>query len=255
LALESATYIDTLNVSNPASSDYVSQADDHIRMLKSVLKSTFPNINAAVTSTPEQLNNGVVPVGGIIWWSGSAAAVPTGWKLCDGGTYTRSDGTGSVVAPDLRNKFILACGATTAAPTTAPTIGTTGGASTATPTITVTNEAIALTQAQLPSVNFTVTDAGHNHTATVTDPGHFHSYGINTNSVTSGGGSSQPSGTTGGNTNTKTTGITVANTAATTGITVASGGSNSTHIHNNTAVSSAVATVPPYYVLAAIIRI
>ena len=63
MPLESATYLDDLNVSNPAASDTLGQADDHIRMLKSVLKSTFPNIDAAVTATPYDLNQGTVPIG------------------------------------------------------------------------------------------------------------------------------------------------------------------------------------------------
>lgn len=37
------------------------------------------------------------PVGGIIMWSGTIAAIPTGWALCNG-----SNGT-----PDLRNRFII----------------------------------------------------------------------------------------------------------------------------------------------------
>jgi len=39
----------------------------------------------------------LVPVGGIIMWSGSIATIPTGWALCNG-----SNGT-----PDLRDKFVI----------------------------------------------------------------------------------------------------------------------------------------------------
>jgi microcystin-dependent protein len=46
MSLESATYIDDLNTSNPAATDTVAQGDDHIRLLKSVIKATFPNISA-----------------------------------------------------------------------------------------------------------------------------------------------------------------------------------------------------------------
>ena len=56
MALESGTYIDSLNASNPASTDGLGQADDHIRLLKSTIKSTFPNIDAAVTATEDNLN-------------------------------------------------------------------------------------------------------------------------------------------------------------------------------------------------------
>jgi hypothetical protein len=56
MALESATYIDGLNASNPAASDAISTADDHLRLIKSTIKATFPNINAAVTKTAAELN-------------------------------------------------------------------------------------------------------------------------------------------------------------------------------------------------------
>ena len=34
MALESGTFIDSLNASNPTSTDMVSQADDHLRLIK-----------------------------------------------------------------------------------------------------------------------------------------------------------------------------------------------------------------------------
>lgn len=42
MGLESGTYINDLVSSNPAGSDLESQGDDHLRLLKSVLQSTFP---------------------------------------------------------------------------------------------------------------------------------------------------------------------------------------------------------------------
>ena len=56
MALESATYIDGLNASNPTGTDPKSQGDDHIRLLKSTVKATFPNISGAVTPTHTELN-------------------------------------------------------------------------------------------------------------------------------------------------------------------------------------------------------
>lgn len=41
-----------------------------------------------------------VPSGGIIMWSGSVGAIPSGWYLCDG-----SNGT-----PDLRDRFVIGAG-------------------------------------------------------------------------------------------------------------------------------------------------
>jgi hypothetical protein len=44
MGLETATYVKDLVPTNPTTSDFVSQGDDHIRMLKSVLQSTFPSL-------------------------------------------------------------------------------------------------------------------------------------------------------------------------------------------------------------------
>ena len=56
MALETGTYISDLNVSNPANTDGVTQADDHLRLIKSTVKATFPNITGAVTPTQADLN-------------------------------------------------------------------------------------------------------------------------------------------------------------------------------------------------------
>lgn len=42
MGLEAATYVQDLLSSNPVSNDAVSQGDDHIRLIKTVLKTTFP---------------------------------------------------------------------------------------------------------------------------------------------------------------------------------------------------------------------
>lgn len=56
MALESATYISDLVSTNPTSSDPLAQGDDHLRLLKSTLKATFPNVSGAVTPTHTELN-------------------------------------------------------------------------------------------------------------------------------------------------------------------------------------------------------
>ena len=56
MGLETGTYIDSLNSSNPTASDAVSEGDDHLRLIKSTVKATFPNITNAVTSTHTELN-------------------------------------------------------------------------------------------------------------------------------------------------------------------------------------------------------
>jgi hypothetical protein len=57
MGLESATYISQLTATNPTASDPVSQGDDHLRLLKSVLQSQFTTLGAAaVTTTAAELN-------------------------------------------------------------------------------------------------------------------------------------------------------------------------------------------------------
>lgn len=47
MSLESATYISQLNTANPTGSDPKSEGDDHLRLVKSTLRNTFPNFGAA----------------------------------------------------------------------------------------------------------------------------------------------------------------------------------------------------------------
>lgn len=56
MPLEVATFINQLNPANPVGSDPLAQADDHLRLLKTTIKNTFPNIDAAVTVTDDVLN-------------------------------------------------------------------------------------------------------------------------------------------------------------------------------------------------------
>lgn len=57
MALETGTYISDLVTTNPAASDAKSQGDDHLRLLKSTLKATFPNVTGAVTVTQAEINS------------------------------------------------------------------------------------------------------------------------------------------------------------------------------------------------------
>lgn len=55
--LETGTYINSLVATNPVgATDPKSQGDDHLRLIKSTILNTFPNITGAVTSTHTQLN-------------------------------------------------------------------------------------------------------------------------------------------------------------------------------------------------------
>lgn len=84
MALESGTYIDSLNVANPVSTDALAQADDHLRLIKSTIKATFPNLAGAVTLTHAEINalqglagNLSAPQGTQMVFASSPA--PTGW--------------------------------------------------------------------------------------------------------------------------------------------------------------------------------
>ena len=53
--------------------------------------------DSAVTISKINFANALVPIGGIIMWSGTIANIPTGWALCNGSNST----------PDLRNRFVV----------------------------------------------------------------------------------------------------------------------------------------------------
>ena len=86
--------------------------------------------NSTKVATTAYVANNAIPSGGIIIWSGSSAAIPSGWYLCNG-----SNGT-----PDLRNRFVVGAGSTYA-------VGNTGGSA----------DAIVV------SHNHTASDSGHTH--------------------------------------------------------------------------------------------
>lgn len=252
MAIETASYVSDLNVANPPGSDPVGQVDDHIRLIKSVLKATFPNITGPITANQLQLNQGGVPTGSIVMWSGSIASVPTGWALCNGQTAAKVDGSGNVTVPDLRDKFIVGAGSTYA-------VAATGGATSNTPTISVTSGAYTLTKNDLPAYSLTVTDNGHTHTATSIDSGHSHTYNSASTSNQQGGapGGSYTFTSSGGAiaSASSTANVTTTVNSASTGITVSSGGGGASHSHSASATSSSVATIPPYYALAFIYKL
>ena len=248
MPLESAVYISDLNASNPAASDAKSQGDDHIRLIKSAIKTTFPNINAAITGTDEALNLATlnyVPVAGVIMWAGSVASIPTGWGLCDGTVYAKLDGSGNLTSPNLTDRFIVGAKATGTY-----TPGATGGAVSA---------AITTSSSGGHSHTGNTDSAGlHGHTANTDSAGsHTHTYTDNAgagSSTTGGGGFSFRVPTVD-----STTGTTSTNGEHTHGVVVDANGTH-THgliidavaAHTHTA---AVATLPPYYALCFIIKL
>jgi hypothetical protein len=57
MPLETATTINDLVATNPTATDPASAGDDHIRLIKSALLATFPNVAGAVTATHTALND------------------------------------------------------------------------------------------------------------------------------------------------------------------------------------------------------
>ena len=163
MALESATYVSGLVDTNPAGSDSISQGDDHLKLIKSVLQSTLPNANAALNGVhtgavePTSTSAGqlwfdtsgagvlkvrdkadsaydnvdttstALPTGIISLWYGSIASIPSGWSLCDGSGST----------PDLRDNFVIGAGTGGSY-----AVGATGGSTTSGPH--------TLTESQMP---------------------------------------------------------------------------------------------------------
>lgn len=150
MPLETATFVNELVETNPVNTDSVRQGDDHIRLIKSTLKATFPNITGALTGTTADFNNGQIPIGGIILWSGSIASIPTGWALCNGASGT----------PNLQDRFVVGAGGAYA-------VGATGGADT-----------VALTTAQLPAHTH-----GDGTLATSSAGSHTHSFSATTSTA------------------------------------------------------------------------
>jgi hypothetical protein len=102
------------------------------------------NIVGIVTASSFS-GSGIVPIGGIIMWSGSIATIPSGWSLCNG-----SNGT-----PDLRDKFVIGSSIDVSGITSTTVTGTgtkTGG-----------NKDLVV-----PYHNHNLDDPGHTHTFTAT---------------------------------------------------------------------------------------
>jgi len=56
MGLETGTYIDSLNSSNPVAGDPVNEGDDHLRLIKATVKASFPSVSGAVSATHTELN-------------------------------------------------------------------------------------------------------------------------------------------------------------------------------------------------------
>ena len=83
MTVETASYISQLNTSYPAVGDAVGEGDDHLRLIKAVLQTQFPNLTAAaVNSNVTELNlldgvTALVTLAADQSWSGSQRGAPS----------------------------------------------------------------------------------------------------------------------------------------------------------------------------------
>ena len=105
MALETGTYISDLVITNPVIGDDVGQGDDHLRLVKATVKTTFPNVTGAVTPTHTQLN----------FVAGVTSALQT--QLDAKAAITYVDAGTSNIQTQLNAKAALASPALTGTPT------------------------------------------------------------------------------------------------------------------------------------------
>lgn len=101
MALETAVYIDGLVSSNPAATDGLGQADDHIRLIKSTITTTFAEIAGPVTANQDELNildGALVTTDEVNYLSGVTSAIQT--QLDDKAPLADPTFTGAVNAGD-----------------------------------------------------------------------------------------------------------------------------------------------------------
>ena len=125
MGLETGTYISDLVTTNPVgATDQVSTADDHIRLIKSTIKTTFAAITGAVTATHTELN-------GLHSLTASRAIVTTAGGILTTATTTATEigyvnGVTSAIQTQINTKAPSASPTFTTAATlpAATTIGT-----------------------------------------------------------------------------------------------------------------------------------
>lgn len=82
MPVEEGEFISDFVPSNPLETDFKSEAPQHFELLKQWIQNTFPNINDAVTISPDEMNNAGMPIGSMCQFAGSAP--PLGYSVCDG---------------------------------------------------------------------------------------------------------------------------------------------------------------------------
>lgn len=57
MAVEAATLVTQLDPTQPLNDDLITEGDEHLRLIKSVLRTTFPNVNGQIKASSDTLNN------------------------------------------------------------------------------------------------------------------------------------------------------------------------------------------------------
>jgi hypothetical protein len=68
MTVENASYISGLNSAYPPGSDTISEGDDHLRLIKAVLKETFPNANEAINAIHTGTSAPTSKTAGTLWY-------------------------------------------------------------------------------------------------------------------------------------------------------------------------------------------
>ena len=73
MALETGNYIDDLVITNPTASDPISQGDDHLQLIKKVVKQSFPSVDGAVHAIhPSATAPATSLTAGLVWFDTTA---------------------------------------------------------------------------------------------------------------------------------------------------------------------------------------
>ena len=89
---------DTERIISGGNVDYIT-TPYNVGINQSGAPSSALQVNGNVSATQYE-GLGVLPIGGIIMWSGFEPDIPDGFELCDGGVH------GGVTTPNLVNRFI-----------------------------------------------------------------------------------------------------------------------------------------------------
>ena len=104
-------FLDSLDDNNPASTDALSQADEHLKYIKGTLKNTFPSVTGAITGTHTAINAKVAEPVSAITSNGTAPSLNTAAGVTaanlktllgvDGGAITTATDSEGAVTPVL----------------------------------------------------------------------------------------------------------------------------------------------------------